>query len=43
MRGVYENPAGSGIWWIHYYAVGNGTAKKSDANPTQFNRAKRMP
>lgn len=22
MRGVYENPADSGIWWIHYYADG---------------------
>ena len=21
-RGVYEHPAGSGVWWIHYYAEG---------------------
>lgn len=35
MRGVYENPAGSGIWWIHYYAAGNRhrekVGRKSDA------------
>ncbi len=35
MRGVYENPTGSGIWWIHYYAAGNRhrekVGRKSDA------------
>jgi len=35
MRGVYENPAGSGIWWIHYYAGGKRhrekVGRKSDA------------
>ena len=35
MRGVYENPAGSGIWWIHYYAAGKRhrekVGRKSDA------------
>src|ERR1700743_1628644 len=35
MRGVYENPDGSGIWWIHYYAAGKRhrekVGRKSDA------------
>jgi integrase len=35
MRGVYENPVGSGIWWIHYYAAGKRhrekVGRKSDA------------
>jgi hypothetical protein len=35
MRGVYENPEGSGIWWIHYYAAGKRhrekVGRKSDA------------
>ena len=35
MRGVYENSAGSGIWWIHYYAAGKRhrekVGRKSDA------------
>ncbi len=35
MRGVYENPADSGIWWIHYYADGKRhrekVGRKSDA------------
>jgi integrase len=35
MRGVYENPIGSGIWWIHYYAAGKRhrekVGRKSDA------------
>jgi integrase len=35
MRGVYEKPAGSGIWWIHYYAGGKRhrekVGRKSDA------------
>ena len=35
MRGVYENPEGSGIWWIHYYASGKRhrekVGRKSDA------------
>src|SRR5258707_6108148 len=34
-RGVYENPVGSGIWWIHYYAAGKRhrekVGRKSDA------------
>ncbi|MBB5316676.1 tyrosine-type recombinase/integrase [Tunturibacter empetritectus] len=34
-RGVYEHPAGSGIWWIHYYAGGKRhrekVGRKSDA------------
>jgi hypothetical protein len=35
MRGVYENPIGSCIWWIHYYAAGKRhrekVGRKSDA------------
>ena len=35
MRGVYENPDGSGIWWIHYYTGGKRhrekVGRKSDA------------
>lgn len=35
MRGVYENPDDSGIWWIHYYADGKRhrekVGRKSDA------------
>ena len=35
MRGVYENPLGSGIWWIHYYGGGKRhrekVGRKSDA------------
>ena len=35
MRGVFENPGGSGIWWIHYYAGGKRhrekVGRKSDA------------
>jgi len=35
MRGVYENPADSGIWWIHYYVDGKRhrekVGRKSDA------------
>jgi hypothetical protein len=35
MRGVYENPLGSGIWWVHYYAAGRRhrekAGRKSDA------------
>jgi integrase len=35
MRGVYEKPAGNGIWWIHYYAGGKRhrekVGRKSDA------------
>ena len=35
MRGVYENPLGSGIWWVHYYAAGKRhrekVGRKSDA------------
>src|ERR1700761_8711609 len=35
MRGVYENPMGSGIWWVHYYALGKRhrekVGRKSDA------------
>lgn len=35
MRGVYEKPEGSGIWWIHYYASGKRhrekVGRKSDA------------
>jgi phage terminase Nu1 subunit (DNA packaging protein) len=35
MRGVYENPIGSGIWWIHYYEAGKRhrekIGRKSDA------------
>lgn len=35
MRGVYENPADSGIWWVHYYADGKRhrekVGRKSDA------------
>lgn len=34
-RGVYENPVGSGIWWIHYYVEGKRhrekVGRKSDA------------
>ncbi|MEG9430796.1 tyrosine-type recombinase/integrase [Terriglobus sp. ADX1] len=35
MRGVYEHPIDSGIWWIHYYAAGKRhrekVGRKSDA------------
>jgi hypothetical protein len=35
VRGVYEHPAGSGIWWVHYYAAGKRhrekVGRKSDA------------
>ncbi len=35
MRGVYENPTDSGIWWIHYYADGKrhreNVGRESDA------------
>ncbi|HSY34804.1 MAG TPA: site-specific integrase [Acidobacteriaceae bacterium] len=35
MRGVYEHPTDSGIWWIHYYAAGKRhrekVGRKSDA------------
>ena len=35
MRGVYEEPIDSGIWWIHYYAAGKRhrekVGRKSDA------------
>ena len=34
-RGVYENPMGSGIWWVHFYAAGKRhrekVGRKSDA------------
>jgi len=34
-RGIYERPAGSGVWWIHYYADGKRhrekAGRKSDA------------
>jgi integrase len=36
MRGVFEKPVGSGIWWINYYANGKRrrekVGRKSDAN-----------
>ncbi len=28
-RGVYEHPAGSGVWWIHYYADGKRHREKA--------------
>lgn len=35
MRGVYEHPKGSGVWWIHYHAGGQRhrekVGRKSDA------------
>jgi integrase len=35
MRGVYEKPTDSGVWWIHYYAAGKRhrerVGRKSDA------------
>ena len=35
MRGVYQKPEGSGIWWINYYAAGKRhrekVGRKSDA------------
>jgi hypothetical protein len=35
IKGVYEHPAESGIWWIHYYADGKRhrekARRKSDA------------
>jgi integrase len=34
-RGIYENPAGSGVWWVNYYAQGKRhrekAGRKSDA------------
>ena len=34
IKGVFEHPADSGIWWINYYAMGPGIAKKWAADPT---------
>lgn len=35
VKGVYEHPAGSGVWWVNYYAEGNRhrekVGRKSDA------------
>ena len=28
IRGVFEHPAGSGIWWINYYAKGTRHREK---------------
>ncbi len=28
VRGVYEHPAGSGVWWVHYYADGKRHREK---------------
>jgi integrase len=28
IRGVFEHPAGSGVWWIHYYAEGKRHREK---------------
>jgi hypothetical protein len=29
IKGVYEHPAESGIWWIHYYADGKRHREKA--------------
>jgi len=29
VKGVYEHPAGSGIWWVHYYANGKRHREKA--------------
>jgi len=29
VKGVYEHPAGSGVWWIHYYADGKRHREKA--------------
>src|ERR1035437_3904824 len=35
VKGVYEHPAGSGVWWVNYYAQGQRhrekAGRKSDA------------
>jgi len=35
VKGVYEHPSGSGVWWVHYYADGKRhrekAGRKSDA------------
>jgi integrase len=28
VRGIYEKPKGSGVWWIHYYAAGKRHREK---------------
>jgi hypothetical protein len=32
VRGIYEHPAGSGIWWIHHCARWKSTPRKSRAD-----------
>jgi integrase len=32
VRGVYENPKGSGVWWIHYFAYGKRHREKIGAH-----------
>jgi hypothetical protein len=34
VRGVFEHPAGSGIWWIHYYAEGKRHREKPGGRVT---------
>src|ERR1019366_5168997 len=29
VKGVYEHPAGSGVWWINYYAQGRRHREKA--------------
>lgn len=45
MRGVYENPVVSGIWWVHYYGAESGTERKWVASRMRSSctgRARRM-
>ncbi len=37
-RGVYEHPAGSGVWWIHYYADGRRRRERVGGKQAAINR-----
>ena len=37
MRGVYEYPAGSEVWYIHYFAAGKRHREKVGASRTRSN------
>ena len=45
VKGVYEHPEGSGVWWINYYAQGQrGTGRKqgTEAMPSRYIRSVRQ-
>ena len=37
-RGVYEQPTGSGVWWIHYYAEGRRHREQVGGKQAAINR-----